>query len=58
MKINCPSCGRVIGDTEQSLDAHINCKRCGQQDIHIRVANFNDYLNAQKGTEDTNDKSE
>lgn len=44
MKINCPSCGRVIGDTEQSLDAHINCKRCGQQDIHVRVANFNDYL--------------
>ena len=58
MKINCPKCGRVIGDTEKSLDAHINCKRCGEQKITIRVANFNDYLKANTATEDTNDQPE
>lgn len=57
MKINCPKCGRVIGDTERSLDAHINCKRCGEQKISIRTANFNDYLKGQT-QENQNDKSE
>jgi DNA-directed RNA polymerase subunit M/transcription elongation factor TFIIS len=66
MKIKCPKCGRIIGDTEQSLDAHINCKRCGEQKISIRTASFKDYLNwsnstklnGHKATEETHDKSE
>lgn len=58
MKITCPKCGRVIGDTEQSLDAHLNCKRCGEQKITIRIASFNDYLNGHMATEETHDKSE
>lgn len=57
MKINCPKCGRIIGDTEKSLDAHINCKRCGEQKITIRIASFQDYLNGPKATEETNDQS-
>ena len=57
MKINCPKCGRVIGDTEKSLDAHINCKRCGEQKISVRIASFHDYLNGPKATEETNDQS-
>lgn len=55
MKINCPKCGRVMGDTDQSLDAHLNCKRCGEQKISVRVANFNDYLKVDTDQEDTND---
>lgn len=53
MKLTCPQCGRTIGDTDRDLDAHINCKRCGSQDIHARVANFNEYLKEEKD----NDKS-
>jgi DNA-directed RNA polymerase subunit RPC12/RpoP len=55
MKITCPKCGRTIGDTMTSLDATINCKRCGAQKIHIRTANFNDYLKVKTTTEESND---
>lgn len=58
MIIKCPTCGRIIGDTTTSIDARINCKRCGQQEIHVRVANFDNYLIGHKATEEQNDKSE
>ena len=58
MKIKCPKSGRVIGDTKRSLAAHINCKRCGEQKITIRIASFHDYLIGHKATEETHDKSE
>lgn len=65
MKINCPTCGRTIGDTQDNLDATINCKRCGAQKISIRTASFKDYLNwsnstklnGQQATEESDDKS-
>lgn len=65
MKINCPTCGRTIGDTQDNLDATLNCKRCGAQRISIRTASFKDYLNwsnstklnGQQATEESNDKS-
>ena len=65
MKINCPTCGRTIGDTTTSFDATLNCKRCGAQKIHIRTANFDNYLNwsnstklnGQQATEESDDKS-
>lgn len=65
MKINCPTCGRTIGDTQDNLDATLNCKRCGAQKISIRTASFKDYLNwsnstklnGQQATEESNDKS-
>ena len=57
MKIKCPTCGRIIGDTQSTLDAHINCKRCGEQEIHIRIASFNDYITGHKATEETHDES-
>lgn len=50
--IKCPKCGRALGDTAQSIDANINCKRCGVQHIKFTVTNHADYL---KG--ETNDKS-
>lgn len=57
MKINCPTCGRTIGDTQDNLDATLNCKRCGAQKISIRTANFKDYLKASTATEEPDDKS-
>jgi hypothetical protein len=44
-----------MGDTDQNLDAHLNCKRSGEQKISVRVANFNDYLKVDTDQEDTND---
>ncbi len=55
MKLTCPKCGRVLGDTQKSIDAHINCKRCGEQEIHARVASFDNYLKATEATEESND---
>jgi NAD-dependent SIR2 family protein deacetylase len=54
LTLNCPKCGRVVGDTDRDIDAHINCKRCGAQEIHARVASFNDYLNGAKDAEESN----
>ena len=53
MKIKCPTCGRVLGDTTKSLDARLNCKRCGEQEIHIRIASFDNYIKK----EETHDES-
>lgn len=46
MKIKCPNCKRIIGDTEQSLDCNFNCRGC-QKTVHIKVfmAKTNDYFN-------------
>lgn len=57
MKITCPTCGRTIGDTQDNLDATLNCKRCGAQKISIRTASFKDYLKASTATEEPDDKS-
>lgn len=54
--IKCPKCKRTLGDTTSSIDATINCKRCGAQHIRIDIANFNDYLKATSQGEN-NDKS-
>lgn len=44
-KINCPNCGRILGDTNESMDARLNCRGCKQTvDIKIRVAHCADYL--------------
>lgn len=46
-KIYCPSCLRILGDTDKSIDCVINCPKCRAQHIRIdikRAANFNDYL--------------
>lgn len=53
VKITCPKCSRVIGDTQSNLDAHINCKRCGEQEIHVRTATFKDYIKAPEAEETT-----
>lgn len=45
IRITCPNCGRVLGDTEQSIDAVLNCNGCKRRvRIRMTVTNFKDYL--------------
>lgn len=44
-KIKCPNCGRILGDTEDSLKANFNCRGCKQTvQINIQVAKSADYF--------------
>lgn len=49
VKIICPNCGRILGDTTSSLDANLNCNGC-KKTVRVRmsVARPADYL-AHKG---------
>lgn len=45
IKITCPECGRILGDTDSSMDAHLNCRGCKKTvDIKIKVVHAADYL--------------
>lgn len=57
VRITCPNCGRVLGDTDKSIDAVINCNGCKQR-AHIRmnVVRFDDYFKELQEKEE-NDKS-
>lgn len=47
IKIICPKCKRILGETDESMDAKLNCKGCKNTvDIKIRVAKAADYLPA------------
>lgn len=50
MKIKCPNCGRILGDTEKSLDCNFNCRGC-KTTVHVQVtiAKTNDYFKLKKG---------
>lgn len=52
IKIRCPKCNRTLGDTAQSLDAVINCHKCGAQRISLKITTFADYI------ADNNDQKE
>lgn len=54
-KITCPECGRILGDTDKSIDARLNCRGCKKTvDIKIKIVRAADYLEEVKN----NDKSE
>lgn len=45
IKITCPNCGRILGDTNESLDCNINCRGCKQTvSVKMVVAHAADYL--------------
>lgn len=58
VRITCPNCGRILGDTDHSIDAVINCAGCKQR-AHIRmtIVHFEDYFNENINQEERNDKS-
>lgn len=43
IKIRCPKCGWILGDTDKSLDCVINCPKCNAVKVKMRVATFSDY---------------
>ena len=53
IKIYCPQCGRILGDTEQSIDANINCRGCKTtQHIVMEVKSISDYYELNKEAHD------
>lgn len=57
IKIYCPTCGRILGDTERSIDCTINCPKCKAQRVKMKVARLSDYLELIRKEQNTNDKS-
>lgn len=56
-KILCPNCNRILGDTNDSMDARLNCRGCKSTvQVKIRVAHCADYLN-KKEEEGKDDES-
>ena len=54
-KIYCPKCGRILGDTDKSLDGlRLNCPGC-RKTVDINLIKTNDDFNYLKGVK--NDKS-
>lgn len=49
IKIYCPNCGRILGDTEKSIDCNINCRGCKTtQHIKMLVQNICDFYKLTK----------
>ena len=46
VRIICPKCKRILGDTDSSIDCNMNCRGC-KSTVHIsmKVASFVDYIN-------------
>jgi len=45
-KIHCPKCGRILGDTDRSIDGlRLNCRGCKTTvDVRVVVAEKNQLL--------------
>lgn len=53
IKIICPNCGRILGDTETSLDCNINCRGCKTTaHIKMKIQNICDFYELKKTKED------
>ena len=46
VRIICPNCKRILGDTDRSIDCNLNCRGC-KEIVHVKmkVASFADYIN-------------
>lgn len=55
IRIICPNCKRILGDTDKSVDCRFNCRGCKKTvNIRMEIASFSDYLKtikAKKGGE-------
>lgn len=53
VRIICPNCKRILGDTDKSIDCNMNCRGCKKTvRIIMKVVSFADYLNVKKGDGD------
>lgn len=52
IKIKCPKCGWILGDTEKSVDCVLNCPKCNAVRVKMNVVSFSDYYKEilKKGT--------
>lgn len=54
VRIICPKCKRILGDTDKTIDCRMNCRGCKQTvEVKMKVVSFVDYLNeSKKGVKD------
>lgn len=43
IKIKCPKCGWILGDTEKSVDCVLNCPKCNAVKVKMNVVSFREY---------------
>jgi DNA-directed RNA polymerase subunit M/transcription elongation factor TFIIS len=43
IKIRCPKCGWILGDTNKSVDCVLNCPKCNAVKVKMKVATFAEY---------------
>lgn len=43
IKIKCPKCGWILGDTEKSVDCVLNCPKCNAVKVKMNVVSFSEY---------------
>lgn len=55
VKIRCPKCGWILGDTDKSLDCVINCPKCNAVRVRMQVVSFAEYNDLIR--KEKNDKS-
>lgn len=51
IKIKCPKCGWILGDTEKSLDCVLNCPKCNAVKVKMSVVSFREYYKDLLGKE-------
>jgi len=57
--IYCPNCGRILGDTDKTVDLRINCRGCHKTvDVHVFCPPKFDELIIRKGAEDGKSKTQ
>lgn len=46
VRIICPNCKRILGDTDTSIDCNMNCRGC-KSTVHIcmKIVSYKDYIN-------------
>lgn len=49
VKIKCPECGWVLGDTTKSVDCVVNCPKCNAVQIKMKVINHDLYNKIMRG---------
>lgn len=42
-KIRCPKCGRILGDTDKTVDCVLNCPNCSAVHVVLKIVNFKDF---------------
>lgn len=45
IKIRCPKCGWILGDTDKSIDCVLNCPKCNAVKVKMKVVTFSEYDN-------------